>query len=82
MLRSNKSITLTGYSVINENGVEVQVAYMAATISTDGSQNQNTSKSILNQEVYSKHRVEVREDINAFEDEVFKIEDTIMGAIE
>lgn len=82
MLKATKSISLNGYSVIEENGVEIQVAYMSATISTDGNNNANTNKNILNQEVYSKHRAEVRGDISAFEDEVFKIEDSIMGAIE
>ncbi|MGL4742646.1 MAG: hypothetical protein ACRC41_17975 [Sarcina sp.] len=81
MLKANKSITLNGYSVVEEQGQEVQVAYLSYTIATDGTSNPNTNKTILNADVYAKHRAEVRADISEFEAKVFEIEDGVMGAI-
>ena len=48
MLKVNKNITLNGISEING----VQVAYMSATISTDGGSNGGVNKSITNKELY------------------------------
>ena len=76
MLEVNKNITLTGISKING----VQVAYMSATISSDGGAGANINKSITNQEVYNANKVKVREDIAGFEDEVYKLEDELLKA--
>lgn len=83
MLKLNKAITLSGYSQIieGENTSPLQVAYMSASINTDGSSNASISKSILNQEAYGKYRTEVRKDMSEFELEVYKIEDEIIGGI-
>ncbi|MGG7143541.1 hypothetical protein ACQPVP_08750 [Clostridium nigeriense] len=75
MLNTNKNITLSGTSVIDG----VQVAYMSASISTDGGNGANVNKTITNQEVYNTNKVQVRADIKAFEDEVYKIEDEMMA---
>lgn len=75
MLKTNKNITLTGYSEING----IQVAYMNASISTDGNTNANVTKNILNQELYSQNKTAVRTDMDAFEAEVYKIEDEVLG---
>ena len=75
MLKTNKNITLTGYSEING----IQVAYMNASISTDGNTNANVTKNIINQELYSQNRATVRIDMDAFEAEVYKIEDEVLG---
>ncbi|WP_238886410.1 hypothetical protein [Clostridium sp. YIM B02551] len=75
MLKVNKNITLSGISEVNG----VQVAYLNATISTDGTSNANVNKSIVNQELYSKNRAEVRADMDAFEEEVYKVEDEVLG---
>lgn len=75
MLKTNKNITLIGYSEING----IQVAYMNASISTDGNTNANVTKNILNQELYSQNKTTVRTDMDAFEAEVYKIEDEVLG---
>jgi len=75
MLKVNKNINITGYSIINET----QVAYMNASISTDGNSNANVTKTILNQELYSKNREAVRADMISFDEVVHKIEDEILG---
>ncbi|MBU3109335.1 hypothetical protein [Clostridium gasigenes] len=75
MLKINKNITINGTSEIGG----VQVVYMSAAISTDGSNNGNVNKSINNQEVYNANKVEVRKDMEAFELEVYKVEDEILS---
>lgn len=75
MLKVNKNITLNGTSEING----IQVAYMSANISTDGNNNASVSKSIVNQEIYKSNREEVRADMDKFEEEVYKVEDEIIG---
>lgn len=77
MLKVNKNITLNGTSEING----IQVAYMSANIFTDGSSNVSVSKSIVNQELYKSNREEVRTDVNKFEEEVYKVEDEILGGV-
>lgn len=73
MLEINKNISLTGTSVIDG----VQVAYMNATISSDGGSGANVNKTITNQEAYNANKVQVRADIAAFEQEVYKVEDEL-----
>ena len=75
MLKINKNINLTGYSTIGE----VQVVYLNASISTDGSSNANKSTTILNQDLYNENKTEIRKDMKAFEQEVYKTEDEIIG---
>ncbi|WP_238884534.1 hypothetical protein [Clostridium sp. YIM B02551] len=78
MLKVNKNITLSGISEVNG----VQVVYLNATISTDGTSNATVTKSIVNQELYSKNKTEVRADMDAFEKEVYKVEDEVLGGIQ
>lgn len=73
MLTTTRNITLTGTSEING----VQVAYMSATISTNGSNNENINKNITNQDLYIKNKADVRADMAAFEDEVYKVQDEL-----
>ncbi|MBK1809427.1 hypothetical protein JHL18_02035 [Clostridium sp. YIM B02505] len=75
MLKVNKNITLSGISEVNG----VQVVYMSAVISTDGANNENVSKSISNQDLYIKNKAEVRADMVAFEQEVYKVQDGLVG---
>lgn len=75
MLELNKNISLTGTSIIEG----VQVAYMNATISSDGG-GANVNKTITNQEAYNANKVQVRADIAAFEQEVYKVEDELVSA--
>ena len=74
MLEVNKNITLTGISKIDG----VQVAYMSATISSDGGVGANVNKTITNQELYNSNKVEVRADITSFEEQVYKLEDELL----
>lgn len=76
MLKINKNINLNGTSEING----VQVAYMPATISTDGGNNGNINKSITNKELYNENKVAVRADMSEFEDEVYKVEDELLNS--
>ena len=78
MLTVNKSITLNGSSVIDG----VQVAYMNATISTDGGNGANVNKTIANQEVYVTNKVQVRADIAEFEAKVYEVEDELTKVTE
>ena len=73
MLNINKNITLNGTSVIDG----VQVAYMSASISTDGGTGANVNKTITNQEVYNANKVQVRADISEFETKVYEEEDKL-----
>lgn len=76
MLQVNKNITLSGVSVIDG----VQVAYMSASISTDGGNGANVNTTITNQEVYNANKAQVRADKAAFEEEVYKIEDELLAS--
>ena len=73
MLNINKNITLNGVSVIDG----VQVAYMSATISSDGGAGANVNKTITNQEVYNANKATVRADIAEFESKVYEGEDEL-----
>lgn len=78
MLNVSKNITLSGTSVIEG----VQVAYMSASISTDGGNGANVNKTITNQEVYNANKVAVRADIAEFENKVYEIEDELSKVTE
>lgn len=78
MLEINKNITLTGVSKIDG----VQVAYMSATISSDGGSGANVNKTITNQEVYNANKVAVRADIAEFETKVYEVEDELTKVTE
>lgn len=75
MLKTNKSISLTGESIIEG----VQVVYMMANISTNGSNNGTTTKTITNKDLYKTNLTAVRDDMDAFDKEVYAIEDGLVG---
>ncbi|MEW8993117.1 hypothetical protein [Clostridium sp.] len=75
MLKTNKSITLVGQSVVEGQ----QVVYMSATISTDGGNSGTVTRSIQNKELYNANRVEVRGDMDAFDKQLYAIEDELAG---
>lgn len=77
MLKISKSINLSGYSVITQNGTDINVAYMTANLSTDGSSTANMSKNILNQELYNSNKAAVRKDMSDFETAVYAEEDKL-----
>lgn len=76
MLKINKTINLNGTSEINGQ----VVAYMSASISTDG-QSANINKGITNQDLYNANKVSVRADFAEFENEVYKVEDSINNEV-
>jgi len=75
MLKTNKSITLTGQSTIEGQ----QVVYMSATICTDGGNVGSVTRSIQNQELYNANKAEVRADMDNFDKELYAIEDELVG---
>lgn len=73
MLKVSKTININGTSEIEG----VQVAYMSASISTDGN-NASINKNITNQDLYNANKVEVRKDMSDFEDVVYATEDELI----
>ncbi|RGC24855.1 hypothetical protein DWX41_20820 [Hungatella hathewayi] len=72
MLKTSKTINLSGNSIINDK----QVVYMQANISTDGGTTSHSS-SIQDKELYEVNKVECRQDMAAFDQMVYEIEDSI-----
>ncbi|KGJ48070.1 prophage protein [Clostridium sp. NCR] len=73
MLKTGKTITINGSSTIDGQ----VVVYMNASLSTDGTSNENINKNIQNQELYSNNKEAVRKDMRDFEDLVFEEQDKL-----
>ncbi|CEQ27115.1 hypothetical protein [Paraclostridium sordellii] len=73
MLNTNKTITISGTSTIDGQ----VVVYMSASLSTDGTTQENISKSVQNQELYSKNKEAIRKDMRDFEDVVYAEQDKL-----
>lgn len=73
MLKINRNTTLNGTSDIDG----VAVVYLNATIKAEGA-GADVTKSIANQELYNSNRILIREDMTAFEAEVYKVEDELV----
>ncbi|MBZ6007314.1 hypothetical protein K1514_15585 [Paraclostridium bifermentans] len=73
MLKTGKTITINGSSVVDGQ----IVVYMNASLSTDGTSNENINKNIQNQELYSNNKDAVRKDMRDFEDLVFAEQDKL-----
>lgn len=73
MLNTNKTININGNSVIDRQ----VVVYMNASLSTDGSTNENINKNISNQSLYEANKLEVRKDMRDFEDLVYTEQDKL-----
>ena len=72
MLKTTKSISLSGQSIISNN----QVANFSANINSDnGSININSN--IMNQAVYDTNKSEVRKDLADFNTAVYEVEDQL-----
>ena len=71
MLQTRKQITLNGSSVISENGTEVMIASMFASLSENGKFNNNTT--IVDNEKYAEYAEKVDADIIAFNAEAMKL---------
>lgn len=75
-LKTNKNITLTGQSMINNS----QVVYMSANISTDGNSNGSITTTITDQTTYAANKTECRQDISDFETAVYAAQDEITSS--
>lgn len=74
MLKTGKSITLTGSSMINDK----VVVSLNATIPDDTGV-ANITQYTNDNELYDANRTEVRRDISEFRDKVYEIEDQIVA---
>lgn len=72
MLKTTKSITLNGQSMVGD----VQVVNLSATI-PDNTGVGNVSQYVQNTELYDANKAAVRKDIRDFQDLVYEIEDEI-----
>ena len=68
MLKTTRSITINGTSMVEVEGVEKVVANFTANIKED--QNITINQFIQNQALYIANRTQVRKDKNDFEDYV------------
>ncbi|CEO32978.1 hypothetical protein [Paraclostridium sordellii] len=73
MLNTNKTINISGTSSIDGQ----VVVYMSASLSTDGTTQENINKSVQNQELYSKNKEIIRKDMRDFEDLVYAEQDKL-----
>ena len=78
MLEFTKSIKLTGYAKMEDK----QVVYLSADISTNGNSGNNISTVIQDKDVYYQNREAIREDIAAFQQKVYKVQDELATAQE
>lgn len=75
MLKTNKSVTVTGQSYIKVNNGDGQsekiVAYMNASIPENGDININ--KSIQDKDLFSKNKKDILKDFSEFENYVYSL---------
>lgn len=73
MLRTNKSINVTGQSIITDadNATHV-VVYMTSSV-TEGNGNPNVSKTIQDKELYLANIETCRNDMSEFDDMIDKL---------
>lgn len=70
MLTINKTMNLSGISVVAEGEKQMQVARMSATINAGGEFNSNHS--IQNKDMFEMHKEEVLKDFDDFDNCVYK----------
>ncbi|MDO7795601.1 hypothetical protein ACQ7C6_10890 [Lactiplantibacillus plantarum] len=70
MLKTSKSITLSGQSMVGNN----QVSSFSANINSDNGSS-NITSSVMNQELYDANKTEVRKDLADFTSAVYEVED-------
>lgn len=76
MLKANKTITVTGNSFINDK----PVVHMQANVSTDGGTTSHSS-SIQDKALYEANKAECRQDMAAFDQMVYDIEDSFQEVV-
>ena len=78
MLKTNKTVTLNGSSLIDGAAVEGYTA----SIDSENPENMNISSWINDQKTYKEHRADCRADKAAFEDAAFALQDEMIAAKE
>ncbi|CEO20615.1 hypothetical protein [Paraclostridium sordellii] len=73
MLSTNKTITISATSAIDGQ----TVVYMSASLSTDGTTQENINKVVQNQDLYNKNKEAIRKDMRDFEDVVYGEQDKL-----
>lgn len=76
-LQTTKSVTLQGNSTVSGN----QIVYLTANVTTESAGNTSITQNIQNQELYRTNLKECRGDINAFQEKVWAIEDSLLTEI-
>lgn len=71
MLQTTKSVTISGQSIIENEGVQSIVVIMNANISENGEYS-STSRTIQNKELYIANKASCKEDISKFDDMIDK----------
>lgn len=69
MLQTTKSVTISGQSIIENEGVQSTVVVMNANISENGEYS-SASRTIQNKELYIANKAVCKEDISKFDDMV------------
>ena len=75
MLKTTKSTTLAGQSMIGEQ----QVIYLSANITNESAGNTNINQSIQNDTLYKANLKECRADVQAFQEAVWATEDAMIA---
>lgn len=75
MLKTKKSTTLTGQSMIGEQ----QVIYLTASITNESAGNTTINQSIENDILYKTNLAECRADVQAFQAAVWATEDAMIA---
>lgn len=72
MLKTSKSITLSGQSYINGT----QVSNFSANVNSE-SGSSNINSSVISQDLYDANKKEVRQDLADFTKKVYEVEDQL-----
>ena len=81
MLKTTKSINLSGQSTLTVDGREVVAVQLSANIYTSGNST-NIVSTIVNQDVYDANKVICRADIDSFTSSVREYEDSVIAKAE
>lgn len=76
-LKTTKSVSLNGQSIVND----VPAIFYSANITTDASNTSTINQSITDYSVYKANREECRADYEEFQKMVWKIEDNLMDEV-
>lgn len=75
MLEVSKNLNVNGVVKIEDK----PVVYLNASIDSINGAGANINRSIVNQDLYSSNKVEIRSDINKFQQMVYDLEDEMLS---